>query len=453
MNAAVRSSGGIFGDLLARVGDVGRSLALLAEDSRPQTPEAAVDLAADLLAGRGEATGLALAQAVLDRFEALDTAGRQSFFRLITNRFGVERGALSSAIERWQREGDDAAARALHYACEPRSQELLRMLNRTRGGTAALVAMRTDLLACLRQSPELRGLDADFRHLFSSWFNRGFLELRRIDWSTSAAVLEKIIAYEAVHAIQDWDDLRRRVAAPDRQLFGFFHPALPDEPLIFVEIALTDAVPGAISPILARDRTPLDPDRATTAVFYSISNCQTGLRGISFGNFLIKQVVEVLRQELPAVRTFVTLSPVPGLRAWAQSQLAANDSEFGPTARGVIQRLDAVDGSIDGVEAIEAVDALPEIAARYLAEAKRPDGLPLDPVARFHLGNGARLERIHTQADHSARGLTGAYGVMVNYLYDLDEIEKNHEAYANDGRVMASASVRRLLRSRAEGKR
>ncbi|MEO0994871.1 MAG: malonyl-CoA decarboxylase family protein, partial [Pseudomonadota bacterium] len=320
MNAVVRSTGGILTDLLARVTDVGRSLASLGEDSRPDTPEAAVDLAGDLLEGRGEATGLALAQAVIARFAALDAPARRVFFELLRIRFGVDQTALETAVARWREAGDDASARALHYACEPRSQELLRMLNRAPGGTAALVMMRTELLRALRDAPELAGLDADFRHLFSSWFNRGFLELRRIDWSTSAAVLEKIIAYEAVHAIQDWDDLRRRVAAPDRQLYAFFHPALPDEPLIFVEVALTDAIPGAISPILARERTPLDPARATTAVFYSISNCQTGLRGISFGNFLIKQVVEELRRDAPSVRTFVTLSPVPGLRRWTESQ-------------------------------------------------------------------------------------------------------------------------------------
>ncbi|MEL6220123.1 MAG: malonyl-CoA decarboxylase family protein, partial [Pseudomonadota bacterium] len=297
----------------------------------------------------------------------------------------------------------------------------------------------------------LKQLDRDFHHLFSSWFNRGFLELRAIDWSTPAAILEKIIAYEAVHAIQDWDDLRRRVAAPDRQLYAFFHPALPDEPLIFVEVALTDAIPGAISPILARERAPLDPARATTAVFYSISNCQTGLRGISFGNFLIKQVVEELRRDAPSVRTFVTLSPVPGLRRWTES--ASGSEALGEAGRAALRRLDPVDGSVDAAEAVAAADQLPEIAANYLVDAKRPDGLPLDPVARFHLGNGARLERIHAQADHSARGLTGAWGVMVNYLYDLDEIEKNHEAFAHDGRVIASPAVRRLLRGRQETKR
>ncbi len=432
---------GILSDLLARVTDAGRALSGLAEDA-PASAEALASLAEDLLAGRGEATGLALAQQVLDGYARLDDAGRRGFLMALATRFTVDPGPLDTAIAAWRAEPTEAKARAVHFAAEPPSQQLLRMLNRVPGGTAALVAMRAHLLAILRESPELAALDEDFRHLFASWFNRGFLELRKIDWETSAAILEKIIAYEAVHAIQDWDDLRRRVAAPDRMLYGFFHPALPGEPLIFVEIALTDRMPDAIGPILARTRRPLDPAAATMAVFYSISNCQTGLRGISFGSFLIKHVVEEIARETPGVKVFVTLSPVPGLRRWALTVADTLDEE----ARAALLRLDPPDGSVDGPAAAQAVDHLAPIAARYLVEAKGRGGMPADPVARFHLGNGARLERINLGADHSRRGLENGWGVMVNYLYQLDEIEKNHEAYANGRVVAASSAVRRLLR-------
>ncbi len=445
---------GVLSDLMARVSDVGRSLAAIDRAPSGLRPESVAALAGDLMSGRGEATGLALAREVLARFAALDGHEKRTVFGLFRERFGVDQAALASAVARWQERPDDDAARALHYACEPRSQELLRMLNRAPGGTAALVAMRDDLLACLREAPELAPLDTDFRHLFSSWFNRGFLELRQIDWETPAAILEKIIRYEAVHAIQDWDDLRRRVAAPDRQLYGFFHPALPGEPLIFVEVALTAEIPAAIGPILARDRAEIEPRDARTAVFYSISNCQTGLRGISFGNFLIKQVVEVLRREVPSVKVFVTLSPVPGLRRWAAAESARGaEGALTPGERAAVRLLDPVDGSIDAQAAAEATDRLAGMAAAYLLEAKGRDGRPLDPVARFHLGNGARLERINLAADHSARGLAGGWGVMVNYLYDLDEIEKNHESFANSGTVTASGAVRKLARARQEDKR
>ena len=306
--------------------------------------------------------------------------------------------------------------------------------------------MRADLLAAARDDPSLSGLDDDFRHLFGSWFNRGFLELRRIDWDTPASILEKIIRYEAVHEINGWADLRRRVAARDRRLYAFFHPAMPGDPLIFVEVALTAEIPGAIAPILAEDRAPLDPREATTATFYSISNCQPGLKGISFGSFLIKQVVEDLQREFDGLRRFVTLSPVPGLRRWALSEEGA--ALLTPTQRAALPALDPADSPMDAAAAAEAVALLPGIAARYLVEARRPGGGAADPVARFHLGNGARLERINAAADLSPRGVANGWGVMVNYLYDLDDIERNHEAYANDGEIICSPAVRRLLKSR-----
>jgi len=361
---------------------------------------------------------------------------------------GPDRDALDKAIEAYLNGHGEAEARALGYAAESRSQELIRRLNRASAGTRDLVAMRRDLLNAMQDEPRLAVLDDDFSRLFASWFNRGFLELRHIDWSTSADILEKIILHEAVHAIQDWDDLQRRVGAPDRRLYAFFHPALPRDPLIFVEVALTAETPGQIAPILSKDREPIAAETARTAVFYSISNCEEGLRGVSFGNFLIKQVVEELRREFENLKTFVTLSPVPGLRRWARAQSGEESGILDDGQRGLLKELEAAKEGELVLLLAERAAPLAAIAARYLVEAKSARGAPADPVARFHLGNGARLENIHPGGDGSARGLDGSYGVMVNYLYDLKEIEERHEAFAQSGEVAHSPAVGRLLRAR-----
>lgn len=435
---------GILNDLLGRIADAGRAIGALTETAKPTL----ADLCDALLAGRGEATGMAIGREILDRYARLSPAEKREVFAAALDRFGVDAEAVRAAIARFRPE-DPASAHALHQAAEPRAQELIRRLNRAPGGTAALVAMRDDLLAAIADMPQLAPLDADFRHLFAAWFNRGFLELRHIDWDTPASILEKIIAYEAVHEITGWDDLRRRVAAPDRRLYAFFHPALRDDPLIFVEVALTEEIPGAIAPILAETRTALDPEKARTAVFYSISNCQSGLRGISFGNFLIKQVVEELRREFPGLRTFVTLSPVPGLRGWALGPGAAS---LDAAERAAVAGLEGLPKNAPDKAYAAAAASAAGIAARYLLDARAAKGGAVDPVARFHLGNGARLERVNAGADMSRRGRAQSWGVMVNYLYDLDLIERNHEAYAGADEIIAAPAVRRLAKKRAGAK-
>jgi malonyl-CoA decarboxylase len=308
--------------------------------------------------------------------------------------------------------------------------------------------MRAELSDHVKENPGLRCVDADFAHLFSSWFNRGFLVLRPIDWTTPANILEKIIHYEAVHAIQNWDDLRNRLEPEDRRCYGFFHPQLVDEPLIFVEVALTREIPAAISPLLDLARTPIAATEATTAVFYSISNTQRGLGGVTFGNFLIKQVVENLKRELPNLRTFVTLSPVPGLAAWlARERMAEGSACLDTAAKEMLMVLDEPDWSSDPRKAEKVRGVLLPAAAYYFLKAKDPKGRLVDPVARFHLGNGARLERLNFLGDVSAKGVKQAHGLMVNYLYALDEIEKNHEAFAEKGVVAASPGVRKALRA------
>ena len=297
---------------------------------------------------------------------------------------------------------------------------------------------------------DLATLDNDFVHLFASWFNRGFLVLRKIDWSTPASLLEKIIRYEAVHAIKDWNDLRARIDLPDRRCYAFFHPALVDEPLIFVEVALTRGIPAAIEPILSTRREGVEPGRATTAVFYSISNCQRGLAGVSFGNFLIKQVVEEISREIPRLSTFVTLSPAPNFAEWLKRERAsATSAALGEEDRAALAALDRSDWWSDPATADAVEEPLLRAAAWYYLRGRTPRGAPVDSVARFHLGNGARLERLNFLADTSERALRQSHGLMVNYLYDLEDIEKNHEAFAQQRQVVAASAVSKLVRTPA----
>lgn len=369
--------------------------------------------------------------------------------RTLAADFGPDPERLERAIGAYRSHPDPTTATALHAAAEPRRQELFRRLNLAQGGTERLVRMRADVLAHLSAHRELESVDADLVHLFTSWFNTGFLELQRIDWSTSARFLEKIIRYEAVHEITSWQDLRRRIDPPDRLCYAFIHPRLPDEPLIFIEVALTDETPSAIGPLLAEDRTPLDAERANTAVFYSTSSCQAGLKGISFGSFLIKRVVEEIRREFPTVRTFVTLSPVPGFVSWLGLDEGSGSSGLLPgDDRAALRRL-LIAGWHERIQDLRVLrPLLTEAVARYLLLARDRAGRLLDPVARFHLGNGALLERINWLGNRSPKGLAESASFMVNYIYDLSRIERNHEIYAQTGRVLASRDVRRLLTPR-----
>jgi malonyl-CoA decarboxylase len=443
------SSNAFFSDLLTSISERGRTLLrrVSASEEKPDGAEL-VTLCEALLSGQGEASGTAMAREVLDRYRHLDEAERLAFFEALAREFGPDREKLSQAIESWRAQPNDADASDLHFASEPRRQELIRRLNRAPGGTSDLVSMRADLLSLMNGHKDLAALDRDVVHLLSSWFNRGFLVLRRIDWSTPANILEQIIRYEAVHEIHDWNDLRRRIDPIDRRCYAFFHPALVDEPLIFVEVALTEQIPGAIAPLLAADRPLVPIERARTAVFYSISNTQRGLGGISFGNFLIKQVVEELRRELPKLENFVTLSPVPGFAQWLKQ---ASDVPVTEDDRALLAHLDEPDWFSNAELASQLRALLEPLAAHYFLKARTAKGRLIDSVARFHLGNGARLERIDWLGDTSPKGLRESCGIMVNYLYRLEDIEKNHEAYANRDEIAASSAVKKLLKS--EGRR
>jgi malonyl-CoA decarboxylase len=443
--ATADRASGFLGGLLNSLTERGRSLFGMTS-SQPMTGEELIALGETLLSRRGEASGMALAGSLLAGYAAASDQDRLAFLDALAEKFGPDLDELAAAIDAFRSNASPDAAGELLRAAEPRRQELIRRLNHAPGGTASLVKMREAVLERLAAHPQLKHVDDDFIHLFTSWFNRGFLVLQRIDWTTPANILEKIIRYEQVHAIHNWDDLRARLAPPDRRCYGFFHPRLVDEPLIFVEVALTSQSPAAIAPLLDLGRAPIPAEDATTAVFYSISNTQRGLAGISFGNFLIKQVVEEIKRELPNVQTFVTLSPVPGFAKWLKREREGETSTLlDASARAALAVLDTPDWSEDAETAEHIKPIMLAMAAAYFLQAKNKRGQPLDPVARFHLGNGARLERLNFLGDRSPNGIRQSHGLMVNYLYALGEIEAHHEAFFERGQIAAASAVRKLL--------
>jgi malonyl-CoA decarboxylase len=398
----------------------------------------AILLCRNLLSERGEVSGTLLAGEALTAYQALDEASRATFFDLLVQEFSPDPEKIARAGDAYREEPSPANLAGLQAAVESPRQELFRRLNLAAGGTRILVELRAGLLRKLDQNPHWEPVVDDLERLLIAWFNRGFLQLRRIDWRTSALVLEKLIRYEAVHQIQGWEDLRRRLEA-DRRCYAFFHPALPDEPIIFIEVALTHGMADKVQPLLDPDAPVLPPEAAECAMFYSITNCQEGLRGVPFGSFLIKQVVEDVGREVPRIRKFATVSPVPGFREW----LAEN-----PELAGLQSKLAQPKWWENQELAEELRHELVPLCARYLLQAKHGRE-PLDPVARFHLRNGARLERINWLGDTSAVGMHRSAGIMVNYLYRLGDLEKNHEAYTRDYEIVAASEIESLARRKA----
>ena len=388
--------------------------------SQKETKEDITLLCDQLLSTTGEARGQSLAHDILDKYSILSDVQKKAFFVYLRHQLDLDISASIAALSSYEASPDSKTYSAVHAATEPQRLALFTRLNTEDGATERLVRMRADILAQLPEMPELAPVAFDLQQLFISWFNRGFLVLRPISWQSPAHILEKIIAYEAVHSIDSWDALRLRLAPADRRCFAFFHPAMPDEPLIFVEIALTDHIPHSIQDILADDRPVLNDDAFTTATFYSISNCQKGLAGISFGNSLIKTVVRELSADMKAIKQFVTLSPIPGLAKWVASE-------------GI-----HTDGLADA-------EKMPALTAQYLCHAKRPDGQPADPVARFHLNNGALIHAVHQHADTASLAQKQSFGMMVNYLYHVPDIEQNHEKYA-DSKVVTAAAIQALAK-------
>lgn len=402
-----------------------------------------------LLSERGEVSGNRIANQILSRFSLANDEDQLAFFKMLVARFDIDPQQVLSAANDLV-ENDSTENRKQLFRCvEPKRQELFRRLNRIPGATGLLVNMRASLLVHMKTHEELGRIDIDLQKLFRAWFNRGFLVLREIDWQTPANILEKLIAYEAVHEITSWDALRRRLAPPDRKCFAFFHPSMLDEPLIFVEVALTKSVPESIKDILSQNREHLHQESTDTAVFYSISNCQSGLAGVSFGNFLIKQVAQELSLQLANLRYFRTLSPVPGFMRWVERSVVPITDDSSEQSEHDQQKKLAIASDIASKTLTEPtkeeLQILKELAANYLANEKRSDNQPLDPVARFHLGNGAVLDSILPRADLYEKGLKQSAGVMVSYLYDLDKVIANHEDYATNRKVVCSPSVQALL--------
>jgi malonyl-CoA decarboxylase len=407
-----------------------------------RTAKKAIALCHSLLSERGEVSGSRLAAEALDSYQALDERGRRAFFDSLIREFSPDPEEVGQAGDAYRSDPSAENLARLQRVVEPPRQELFRQLNLAPDGTRILVAMRSQVLQ--ESDPLLKPIAADLAHLFTSWFNRGFLVLRRIDWRTPAVILEKLIQYEAVHQIHGWHDLRRRLET-DRRCYAFFHPALPDEPIIFIEVALTRGMSDNVQALLDPDSPVLDAEAAEWAIFYSITNCQQGLRGVPFGSFLIKRVVEDLSAEFPRIKNFATLSPIPGFRRWLSEKdpaLQANP-KLSPFAAAV----EKLDGSQRPQEALPAdcERHLLPLAAYYLLHAKQRQE-PLDPVARFHLKNGARLERINWLGDTSAPGLERSAGLTANYVYKLPDVERNHEFYVREHKVRASREIEALAK-------
>ncbi len=407
-----------------------------------------------LLSERGESNGMPVARELIERLDPLGEEELDGFFDFLAGELSPDPAQVLRLAEVYAARADAPSLVALQAAVEPPRQELFRRLNRTPRGTAAILQLRRALLRRLPQRPEWRAIEADLLHLLSSWFNPGFLRVERVDWNSPAQLLEKIILHEAVHTIDGWDDLRRRLQ-PDRRCFAFFHPQLAGEPLIFVEVALLPAMPAQIGPLIDKLSTPPAVPDFRVAAFYGISNCEAGLRHVSLGNFLIKQVAELLKQELPGLRSFCTLSPMPGFAAWLRGAPdPAALPGLGQRAAGRLRDaraglLHACGGDLDALQSpalhdrldAAAQEALLALAAAYLGHASTtPQG---DPVARFHLDNGARLERLNLRGNLSPTGLKQSFGMMVNYLYDLDRVEEHHAKFRR-GVVVRSRAVAAL---------
>jgi len=411
----------------------------------PRAAEKLISLCHALLSERGEVSGRYLASEILGAYQSLDASTAAAFFNRVAAEFSPRPEEIGRAAEAYRKDSTPENLARLQRVVESPRQELFRRLNMAPGATRILVEMRARLLKDLEKNPGWSPIASDLAHLLTSWFNRGFLVLRRIDWQTPASVLEKLIEYEAVHQIQGWRDLRRRLEA-DRRCYGFFHPALPDEPIIFIEVALTRGMSAKVQPLLDPDSPLVDPESADCAMFYSITNCQKGLRGVPFGSFLIKQVAEEVGKEFPRIKTFATVSPVPDFRQWLrESQQAEKDGALSEKVSGLIAKLDEPDWVQDKQTYAEVERELVPLGAYYLLRVKQGKE-PRDPVARFHLRNGARLERINWFGDTSVIGMQRSVGLMANYVYRLAEVERNHELYTKEYKVNASREVEALAK-------
>ncbi len=442
-----------FSEFLSAVAQRGRSIiGIRAPDELDISSSDVIALCHNLLSSKGDASGIALSFEILERYQLLDEGEKLKFFEGLADDFAADGAIVQQVARTYLDDPTPNNLGELSRATVPPRRNLIIRLNQAPNATFQLISMRSDLLDLLPDHPELKEVDRDFVTLFASWFNGGFLQLRSLDWKSPAEMLEKLMRYEAVHGMAGWSELRERIAPQDRLIFGFFHPRLGNEPLIFIEVALMKQMPSDIASILEPDAPPLDPASVRTAVFYSISNCQKGLRGIPLGSFLIKQVVEELKRGFPELKEFVTLSPVPGFGQWLRQLIEKQNgedsgSELPNTDIEQLQQVMSVEWVSDETQIQPLKRVISAAAAHYLSAEKDSKNRPFDPVAKFHLGNGAKLERINWPADHSQNGVDTSFGLMVNYLYDLNEIEKNHEVFVKTGEVKVSSEVSSLAKT------
>ncbi len=409
---------GFLQDLIPGFSDIGWAPSFL-KGQRTKSINELCDL---ILTSDGEYSSLMLADQVLSRFELMTADEKIEFFNYLNNDLDIDKTMLQEAALNFCKTSSAIDLETLNVAARAPRRLLLQVLNQVPEGTQRLVKMRSEVLSQLKKHPDLLKLSNELLSLFSNWFNRGFLELRQVDWTTSAHILEKIIEYEAVHEIGNWRELRARLEPEDRFCFAFFHPSMSEEPLVFVEVALTSDVPNQLEQLLAEERDELDPNAASCAVFYSISNCHRGLAGVSFGNFLIKQVATALQHDFPALKTFATLSPAPLFSRWLEKETTTETESL-------------TDKNLE------------TLAAQYYLSAKDKEGFPFDPVARFHLRNGANLHRINMGADQSEKGIRNSKGMMVNYVYDLTKVAENHEVYSSQKKVVHHSQIAKLAAS------
>ena len=429
-------------EIISSIADVGQKL-FKKSVVKKNDLESIISLCDDLISNKGAAFGITVARDITDLYQTLSPEKKLLFFKKINEKFRPNHTKVTEAINLYKSEQNDKNLFKLFVTSEGKRRELFRRMNMSPNGISTIVSLREDLLKILNENKELKPFDNDLRELFKSWFNPGFLKLIKITWDTKAAVLEKIIQYERVHKIKDMNELKRRLGE-DRRFFSYFHPALEDEPIIFVQVALTNGLGKSIQEIMKPSSE--GAKKYDTATFYSISNCQEGLSRVTLGNFLIKRVVYEIQEELPNIKNFGTLSPIPGFRDWfttLDEKIIQN--VLGKIPYSNIAFLKSADLKVGDGRIVSNKNAIIKLVAHYLINEKNKKGRPINDVCRFHLGNGAIIDDININANVSEVGLNRSFGVMVNYLYELKNIEKNHEDYINHKKIIISDQLKKKL--------
>ncbi len=429
-------------EIISSIADVGQKL-FKKSVVKKNDLDSIISLCDDLISNKGAAFGITVARDITDMYQTLTPENKLKFFKKINEKYKPNHTQVSEAINNYKDKQNDKNLFNLFIVAEGRRRELFRRMNMSPNGISTIVSLREDLINVLKDNQELKSLDNDLRELFKSWFNPGFLKLHKITWDTKAAILEKIMKYERVHEIKNMDELKRRLGE-DRRFFSYFHPALEDEPIIFVQVALTNGLGKSIQEIM-KPRTEGEK-KYDTATFYSISNCQEGLARVTLGNFLIKRVVYEIQEELPNIKNFGTLSPIPGFADWfSYLENSKIKNILGNIPLENILFLRSSDLKVGDPRIVSNKDALLKLVAHYLMNEKNHKQLPVNDVCRFHLGNGAIIDDIIVNANVSQVGLNRSFGVMVNYLYELKNIEKNHEDYINNKKIIVSDKVKKLI--------